>query len=124
MQIQKPQHRQERERKRRAIRKADAEFQDDMPDRPTCCTGHSVDKEQAAKHHAKHRRAWMEYRYDESNVTILCWQHHNEIHARGEAWFYATYWRSILRFDRNFFDYLNRKYGPSATARHEAESVN
>lgn len=116
MQIQKPQHRQERERKRRAIRKADAEFQDDMPDRPTCCTGHSVDKEQAAKHHAKHRRAWMEYRYDESNVTILCWQHHNEIHARGEAWFYATYWRSILRFDRNFFDYLNRKYGPSATS--------
>lgn len=95
-----------------------------MPDRPTCCTGHAIDKDQAAKHHSEHRRAWMEYRYDDNNATILCWQHHNEIHSYGEEWFYTTYWRSILRFDRRFFDYLNRKYGPSATARHAAENVN
>lgn len=95
-----------------------------MAERPTCCTGHSVNKDQAAKHHTEHRRAWMEYRYDDNNVTILCWQHHNEIHSYGEEWFYSTYWRSILRFDRHFFDYLNNKYGPSAIARHAAENVN
>lgn len=95
-----------------------------MPDRPTCCVGHSVDKNQAAKHHAQRRRAWMEYRYDENNVTVLCWRHHTEIHAKGDAWFYRAHWRSILRFDRNFFDYLNGKHGPSATSRQEPESVN
>lgn len=108
--IPKPNYRQERKRKQRAIKKADKEFQSDMPDRPICVCGHAINKNQAAKHHAIHSRKYMEYRYDDNNCVILCYRHHTEIHSKGEVWFYLNYGRSIRRYDRIFFEYLRQKY--------------
>lgn len=115
MQRPKPDYRAERRRRRREIKKLDKDFQSDMPDRPTCVCGHSVDKEYAAKHHAKHRRKYMEYRYDNSNCAILCFRHHAEIHYITEACFYLRYGRNIRRNDPGFFAYLQQKYYDSVS---------